>query len=459
MSVSTQGAPPPRFTTGSTMRHVIEMTVTGAIGLMAIFIVDFLSLFYVSRLGDHEMTAGVGYATTVLFLAISVNIGSMIAGTALVSRQIGAGQRDVARRTAASVMALACVIGVVVSILLLAIMPFILEKLGAAGKPLTITTRYLWITLPANFLMAAGMMLSGLLRAVGDPKRAMQVTLYGGIVTAVMDPLLIFGFNLGTDGAAIATVISRVVFTIVGLNGVRNVHKLIEMPRLKHVVKDFRPFFNIALPAILTNIATPVGGLLYMRILAPFGAEAIAANAILDRLVPLAFGALFALSGAIGPILGQNLGAGLFGRLRHAMRDAFVFAGSYAVIAWLMLILLRNQIPAVFSVDGATARYVVFFCLVGGLAWVFIGFVLIANAAFNNLGFPLYSTAFNWGRATLGTVPLTALGASMGGVEGAMIGLIIGSFVFGLAAVIVVFRAIRGLELRARARKGRDHAV
>lgn len=445
-------APPPRFTQGSTMRHVVEMTVTGAIGLMAIFVVDFLSLFYVSRLGDHELTAGVGYATTVLFVAISANIGSMIAGTALVSRRIGAGDRDEARRLAASVMALACLVGVAVSGVLLAAMPFILEKLGATGTPLNVAMRFLWITLPANVLMAAGMMLSGFLRAVGDPRRAMQVTLFGGLVTAAMDPLLIFGAGLGTDGAAIATVISRVVFTVVGLTGIVRVHKLLQWPRLSHMLRDARGFFDIAFPAILTNVATPVGGLLYMRILAPFGAEAIAANAILDRLVPLAFGALFALSGAIGPILGQNLGAGLFGRLRQAMRDAFIFAGLYSLVVWVVLIVLRNQVAAVFSVDGTTARYVAFFCLVGGLAWVFIGLVLVSNAAFNNLGFPLYSTAFNWGRATLGTVPLAWLGASQAGVEGAMVGLVVGSFVFGVSAVWVVFRAIAGLEARLGAK-------
>lgn len=442
--------PAPRFTQGSTMRHVIEMTVTGTVGLIAIFLVDFLSLFYISMLGDKNVTAGVGYATTVLFVAVSANIGAMIAGSALTARAIGAGDRAVAKRIAASTTLLACLFAIGVSALLLGLTPFILEKLGAEGVTRAVATRFLWITLPANVLMALGMMLSGFLRAVGDARRAMFVTLLGGVVTAAMDPLLIFVLRLGPDGAAIATVISRFVFTAVGLSGVVRVHKLLEWPSLAGLVKDSRPFFDIAVPAILTNIATPVGGLLFLRILAPFGPDAVAANAILDRLVPLAFGALFSLSGAIGPILGQNLGARLFDRLRGAMRDAFLFSGLYALGAWLLLMLLRNQIPALFGVDGATARYVAFFCLYGGLAWVFIGFVLVANAAFNNLGFPLYSTAFNWGRATLGTVPLSAVGAHYAGVEGAMVGLIFGAAIFGISAIWVAFRAIGQIEARHR---------
>ncbi|HUN11846.1 MAG TPA: MATE family efflux transporter [Rhabdaerophilum sp.] len=437
-----------RFTRGSTMRHVVEMTVTGTIGLIAIFLVDFLSLFYVSRLDDDRLTAGVGYATTVLFIAVSVNIGTMIAGTAIVSRAIGAGNMADARRFAASALAIAMLVGLGVTVLLFLILPGILSSIGAAAVPGQIAGRFLAITLPANVLMAAGMMFSGFLRAVGDARRAMQVTLYGGLVTAVFDPLLIFGLGLGTDGAAIATVISRLVFTAVGFNGVVRVHRLIQMPRVADTIADAAAFFRIAVPAILTNVATPVGGLLYMRILAPFGAEAIAASAILDRLVPLAFGALFALSGAVGPILGQNLGAHLFERLRQALRDAFVFCAVYTLVSWLLIVLLRNQIVWLFSVDGATARYVVFFCLFGGLAWVFGGLTLVANASFNNLGFPLYSTVFNWGRAVLGAFPFAFAGAHFYGVEGAMAGLVIGNLLFGVAALTMAFRVVDQLERR-----------
>jgi putative MATE family efflux protein len=430
------------------MRHIVEMTVTGAIGLMAIFVVDFLSLFYVSRLDDDRLTAGVGYATTVLFLAMSVNIGAMIAGTAIVSRAIGSGERGDARRLAASSIAVAVLIGVLVSLALLPSVPFILDRIGATGVPKAVAERFLFIALPANGLMAAGMMLSGFLRAVGDARRAMMVTLVGGIVTAVMDPLLIFVAGLGTDGAAIATVISRLTFAVVGFFGVIGVHRMLQRPRLNDIIGDWRPFFRIAVPAILTNVATPVGGLLYIRILAPFGAEAIAANTVFDRVVPVAFGAMFALSGAIGPILGQNLGAGRHDRLRQAMRDAFLFGGLYTLTAWLVLVLFRHQIALLFKVEGMTAHYVAYFCLVGGLAWVFTGFTLVANATFNNLGFPLYSTAFNWGRATIGTVPFAWGGAILAGVEGAVAGLVVGSLLFGAASSWTAFRALRQLKAR-----------
>ena len=83
----------PVFTQGSLMRHVAVMTATGAIGLMAIFAVDLLSLFWVSRLGDQAFKAAVGYVGLATFFAMSINIGLTIAASATVSRAVGAGDR------------------------------------------------------------------------------------------------------------------------------------------------------------------------------------------------------------------------------------------------------------------------------------------------------------------------------------------------------------------------------
>src|SRR5271157_5976964 len=103
MSLQSEASKPRAiFTEGSTMRHVVVMTAAASIGLMSIFIVDLLSLLYVSRLGDPNLTAAVGYATQVLFFSVSINIGLSIAIGALVSRAIGAGDRQLARRLAAS---------------------------------------------------------------------------------------------------------------------------------------------------------------------------------------------------------------------------------------------------------------------------------------------------------------------------------------------------------------------
>ena len=443
-------AEPARFVAGSTMGHVLVMTATGSVGLIAIFLVDFLSLLYISWIGDPSLTAGVGLATVVLFLTTSINVGLMIAVGALVSRALGAGDRERARRIATTSCAHMALAAVMVAAILVAVLPWLLDQLGARGEVFLTARSFLWITIPSNVLMALGMGFSGVLRAVGDARRAMYVTLVAAGVTVFLDPLLIFGLGLGTNGAAIAIVVSRAIFAAVGFHGAVRVHDLMARPRLSDFKGDAAAVYAIALPAVATNVATPLANAFFVRVLGNFGEEAIAATAIIDRLVPVAFGGLFALSGAVGPILGQNWGAQRFDRMRQALRDAVLFMAAYVCAVWIVLLLMRGPIAMVFKAQGLTADLVEFFCLVSGLMWFFIGLLFVANASFNNLGFPLLSTAFNWARATLGVVPFALVGASLGGPRGAIAGLALGSVAFGVGAIVTAFWTIRKLERQSR---------
>ena len=102
-----------------------------------------------------------------------------------------------------------------------------------------------------------------------------------------------------------------------------------------------------------------------------------------------------------------------------------------------------------FALEGVAADLFGFFCLVSGGVWFFTGLLFLANASFNNLGFPFFSTALNWGRATLGTVPPALIGAHFYGPKGVIAGVGFGSVVFGLVGIVLAFRTVVTLERRA----------
>jgi len=439
MSVEQKSGHRAVFTHGPIMRHVVVMAATGSVGLMAIFVVDLLSLLYVSWLGDHSLTAAVGYATQLSFFVISISIGLSIAVGALVSRAIGSGDRIKAERLAASCLIHVAIISGIVTIVAFPFRGDLLHLLGARGATLDTASTFLAITLPSTVPLALGMAMSGLLRAAGDARRSMYVTLGGGLVTAIFDPLLIFGMGLGVHGAAITTDISRLAFAAVGAWGCMHVHKLIGRSQKHMLLADLKTLLAIALPVILTNLAAPVSTSYAMSVYSSFGEATIAAVTILDRLVGVGYGSLFALSGAVGPIIGQNLGARLYDRIRRTLIDCFTLAIGYSVFVWAVLWLASPLILRLFSASEESAGLVMFFCRFGALAWVFLGCLFVANAAFNNLGYPTLSTLFNWGRATLGTIPFVTIGAHYWGPEGAMLGIVAGAAIFGTAAVFVAF--------------------
>ena len=432
-----------RFTTGSTLRHVVVMAATGAIGLVAIFVVDALNLFYISMLGVQELAAAIGFAGTLMFFTVSVSIGLTIATSALVSRALGRGDRDEAARIGGASLIFVGLSQLAMVALMWPFVDTLVHWLGARGETADIAARFLAIVLPSSPIMAIGMCTTGILRGTGDARRSMYVTLSGGLAAAVLDPLLIFGLDLGIDGAAISTVLSRFVLLAVGLHGAHVVHRLVRLPDLKRLTAVARPFFAIGGPAVATQIATPVGNAYVTYAIAGFGDDAVAGWAIIGRVLPVAFGFVFALSGAVGPILGQNFGASRFDRLRQVMRDALMVTTIYVLTVWLLLAIFANQIAALFGASPGATDLIVFFCLLAAGSFLFNGSLFVANAAFNNLGFPGYATLFNWGRSTLGVVPFVWMGAKWYGAEGVIAGWGLGAVVFGLGAVIVCFRVVR----------------
>jgi Na+-driven multidrug efflux pump len=241
-----------------------------------------------------------------MFFLTSVAIGLTIATTAQVSRSLGRGDTDMAAQLGGAGLAL---MGVTMAFLSIAASYYarpLTALLGAEGRTLDLAVRFMHIVVPSMPVMAVGMSAAALLRAKGDAKRAMYVTLLAGAVTAVLDPLFIFVFNLGIDGAAIVTVISRFALLGIGLYGAIVIHKMVKIPRRQTLIDAAGPYFAIGLPAIMTQLATPVGNAYVTREIASFGDAAVAGWAVIGRLTPLAFGAVFALSGAIGPILGQS---------------------------------------------------------------------------------------------------------------------------------------------------------
>lgn len=441
---------PGKFTTGSTMRHVVTMTATGSVGLVAVFVVDALNLFYISLLGVEELAAAVGFASTLLFFMTSIGIGLSIAASALVSRALGRGDRAAAARFGGVSMVF---MGLSVAVVSFAAWPFtetLLYGVGARGETLRLATRFMQIVLPSSPLIALGMCAAAILRGVGDARRAMFVTLSSGITAALLDPLLIFGFGLGLDGAAISTVLCRIVMIAIGIWGARHVHRLMAVPDRATLLASARPFFAIGLPAVLTGIATPIGNTYVTREIASFGDQAVAGWAIIGRVLPIAFAAVFALSGSVGPIFGQNLGAKRYDRLTMTLRDSMIFIVVYVLTVWALLALLAEQIVFVFGAAGQARDVILFFCYFAAGSFLFNGAMFVANAAFNNLGFPTWSTFFNWGRSTFGVVPFVWAGAVWWGIEGAIAGWAAGAVIFGIASVWIAFRVVRRIADGAR---------
>lgn len=434
------------FTQGSTMRHVLAMTAASATGLLAMFGVDMMDMYFLTLLGEQELAAAVGFAGTLIFFLVSVSIGLQIALGALVARSEGAHRRDLAGRYCTSSLVFNTLVAVVISIIAWFNLMPLLQLLGARGLTLEYAFSYAQILLPNMPVLVLGMSAAAAVRAVGDARRSMWATLMGSVVNGLLDPLFIFTFGWGLEGAAWASVVARCVVLLVAWHAVYHVHKLPRWVSLGEFLADLKPIMVIAAPAVLTNLATPVGNSFVLRTMSQFGDSAVAGAAIVGRISPVAFCAIFALSSAVGPIIGQNAGAGLYHRVRSTLVNAMLFTVVYVVVVWALLWLASDVLITAFSASGPAAELIRLYTHVLALAFMFNGTLFVANASFNNLHHPHWATAFNFGKAVLATIPAVYFGARWYGAPGVMMGEAVAAVLFGVLALLAVFALVRRLE-------------
>ncbi|MEQ6248664.1 MATE family efflux transporter [Sulfitobacter sp. HNIBRBA3233] len=435
-----------RFLTGSTLGHVTRMTATGALGITFVFIVDAANLLWVSQLGDPQLVAAVGFAYAVQFFSVSIAVGLMIAATAVVSRSIGAGDRERARRQAGAAVAIAAATLAVVASLIVGFRHALVGFAGAEGETARLAARYLAITIPSLVPMSAALVMSGTLRADGYGAKAMYITLLGGCVLLLIDPVLIFWMGLGLDGAAIGLVLFRICLLVLAVHFAIRQLALVDRPRLSTLRNIGSPFVAVAIPAIATQMSTPVGNYLLTIVMAPYGDDAVAAWAVVGRLTVVVFGGIFALSGAIGGIFGQNFGAGQLDRVRSTYRDALIFCLGYTLVAWGLFVLLVPYIIAAFGLTGQGAEVLRAFAVIGVGGFIFFGALFVSNAAFNNLGKPGRSTLVNWTKDGLLSWPAALWFTGIFGASGVIYGQAAAGIVVGAAAATWGWFYVRTLE-------------
>ncbi len=431
-----------RFLTGNLMRHVAVMTLTSSFGLLAMFLVDFADLYFISQLGNDGLTAGMGFAATLMFFNSALNIGLMIAISALAARRIGSGDAEAARRILTHVALLGIGLSLPVTLAFWTFSPQIMDLFGASGTAKAAAVQYISIVMPFTPVTVIGMVCSGFLRAHGDAKRAMNTTLAMAFTNAVFDPILIFGVGLGFAGAAISTVLSIFAMAAFGLWPVLKIYGGFAPFHMHELRANLPAIWAIMIPAVLTNLATPVGGAIAFRFIAEYGAGIVAAYALIGRIIPVAFGLFFSLSGSIGPIVGQNFGAMRLDRARTAINNAVLFALGYLLLIWPLLYFAARPIAAQFNLDGEGQDLVALFALVVTPLFLFNGILYIANATFNNLDKPRWATWINWARNTIGVIPFAWIGAHYYGAAGVVVGPAIGGVLFGLAAYWMALRLV-----------------
>ncbi|MEM6498617.1 MAG: MATE family efflux transporter, partial [Pseudomonadota bacterium] len=176
-----------------------------------------------------------------------------------------------------------------------------------------------------------------------------------------------------------------------------------------------------------------------------FGDSAVSGWTVIGRIIPVAFGSIFALSGSVGPIIGQNFGAKNRDRMSEALTKSIYVSIAFTGFAWILLALTADFIVDQLATSQEAADLIRLFCYWLAPLFAFLGILFVSNAAFNTLGRPYYSTGLNWGRATIGTIPFVLLGGHLAQAPGVLAANMMGGVLFGGLGALLAYRLVDSL--------------
>lgn len=442
------------MTQGDIRRIMHQMTVPMLFGMITLMSFNLVDTFFISMLGTQELAA-VSFTFPVTFTVISLAIGLSIGTSAVIAKAHGSGNSSGAKADGLAALWLSAYLVLALSLVGYLSMDPLFRLLGAKEDTLPFIHDYMSWWFGGSVLLITPMIGNAVLRAAGDTKTPSLMMACSGLVNAILDPILIFGFGpipaMGVEGAAIASVISwSVSFTLI-LYLIMVRRKLVATGHqpLAEFIKISRRILHIGLPAAGANMLTPLAMAVLTAIMASYGAHAVAAYGVGARIESIACLVVLALSMTLPPFVSQNLGANQLSRIDEAYRLCLSFVMKWQLAVYLLLALTAPWLAAVFSNDEEVRQLICWFIWILPLGYGLQGIVILTNSSLNALHLPMRALSLSIVRLFIFYVPIAWLGGQLFGVIGIFAGGLVANVLIAVSALVVFRRTLAQLVSKA----------
>lgn len=447
LQVTNNNNSPHRLTRDAIGPTLIRMTMPMILGMFMTFSFSLVDTFFVSMMGTDALSA-ISFTFPVTFAMMSLAIGLSIGTSAVVAKYIGRGEMDRARQASTVTTYVAILSALALAVVGYLLMDSIFRLMGAPPGLMPLIREYMDIWLPTSILLVAMVCGNAVLRANGDTRTPSLVMAGAGLVNAVFDPLLIFGWGpipaMGMQGAALASLVSWLAALAWLFHVLLIRNKLIStrLPSLAVFRSSAREMLKIGIPASGANMLTPVAAGVMTAIVASHGETAVAAFGVGSRLETIACLVILALSTTLPPLVSQNLGAGHIDRVETACRLAMRFILGWQLVIYGILVVFGSLIARVFTQNPEVAAIIELYLWIVPLSYGFQGVVILCNSALNALHHPMIALYLSIARFFVFYVPLAWAGSMLYGLPGFFVGALLGNVATALVSWVTFKRVL-----------------
>lgn len=436
---------------GVTLKRMTIPMILGMVMMMSFGLID---TFFVSLLGTEPLAA-ISFTFPVTFTVISLNIGLGIGTSAIIGKLQGSKQITKSQHYASgSLMLSVLLVGALAVIGLFTIEP-VFELLNATDNLMPYISDYMGLWYLSSIFLAMPMVGNSVLRACGDTRTPSIVMAAGGGLNALLDPIFIFGVGpipaMGIKGAALATFIAWIVgaLWILYILAVRRKLMLPRLLTLTELRDSSREILKIGLPAAGANMLTPIAGGVMTAVVASYGAEAVAAWGVGNRMESIASIVVLALSMTLPPFISQNVGAGQIERVKKAYSLTLKFVLVWQFIIFLAMWGLSSWIAVVFANEVEVSVLIQLFLMIVPLGYGMQGIIILTNSSLNAMHRPMTALLLSVIRLFVFFVPISIAGSFLFELKGLFAGTVIANIAMACVSFIVFKRAVADFEAKA----------
>ncbi|MDL2276020.1 MATE family efflux transporter [Breznakia sp. OttesenSCG-928-G09] len=410
---------------------------------------------------------GIGYlgngATNVVFpitiiaLAIALMIGDGCA--AFLSICQGRKDSDKAHISVGNAIIITIGIGLIVTILFFIFKEQLLSAFGATKNNIDYAREYyIYIVLGIPFFMFGNFMCS-IIRADGNPRYSMMITLLGAIINIILDPLAIFVFGWGMKGAALATISGQIVTAILGFHYLRNAKSfLLEKRSFQLSISTIKAFLPLGMSSFLTQVSIVIIMIVMNNTLITFGTQSpygadipLTVMGIVMKVFQIVISIVVGIAAGSQPIIGYNYGAGRFDRVKEIFKTMMIAQFIVGFIAMILFEIFPNNIIQIFGSESALYNEFAVISFRIYLSTIILCCIQKSISIFlQSLGKPFLSTGLSLLKDFILGVPLVLFLPMKFGLTGILYSAPIADIISFLAAILCVLYTFKKMDSKEK---------
>ena len=428
------------MTTGNVMKVITTLALPIIGSSLLQFTYNLVDMLWVGGLGSNAV-ASVGSSSFFIGLGYSINALVVIGTGIKTAHAIGSKNETVIKGYINAGSFINLVLGLIYAIGLIVLGRGLIDFLGLDNQQVEHESYlYLAVSAPMMFFTFFNLLYTRILNSFGNNKEALKISAIGIVLNIILDPILIYGLELGVVGAAAASLVANISMFIIFLMKYWEIFKFkFDVGISKNHTLDI---IKLGFPMAFQRILFTLVNIALAKIIAMFGAEAIAAQKIGLQIESIIFMVIGGLNGAIASFVGQNYGAKKYKRIIEGYNSSWKVGILYSFVAAVLFVSIPNILVEIFVRDKITVLIASDYLKIIALSQIFSAVEMISNGLFTGVGKPKIPATISIIFTVL-RIPMALILVKIMGVNGIWLSIALSSIFKGIADYILYQFSIR----------------